>query len=279
MLDRLVESKNHSKENRKLNGLFGGTMTLAAIGLIFAFVISLYSFELNLGGGDLELSSLTAPVLIEETQPEPPKLEKQQTTETVKSDVPMRVANIQRLDESPVKSPDNISVTPSKNQARPNVPFKLGTRDITPINPNAAVSDRTQDGNPNGTGVSNNTTSLIDKDKDKEPVIIKQPVKTEEPQKPKSQPIVSGGVVNGKAKYLAQPVYPTAAKQVRASGKVEVQVLIDESGRVVSASVISGNPLLRDSALNAARKSTFAPTLLSKEPVKVSGVIVYNFNL
>ena len=259
MLDRLVESKNHNKEDRKLNGLFGGTMMLAAIALVFAFVISLYGFELNLGGGDLELSSLTAPVMTEEIQPEPPKLEKQQTTETVKSDVLTRVANIQRLDESPVKSPDNISVTPSKNQARPDKPFKLGTRDITPMNPNATISDRTENGNPNGTGVSTDTTSLIDKDKEKEPVIT-QPVKKVEPKK--DPPVVSGGVVNGKAKFLAQPVYPAAAKQVRASGKVEVQVLIDESGRVVSASIVSGNPLLRDSALSAARKSTFVPTKL-----------------
>ncbi len=275
MLDRLVESKNHDKENRKLNGLFSATMTLAVIGLVFAFVISLYSFELNLGSGELELSSLTAPVIVEEPQPEPPKLQKQQPTETVKTDMPMRVANIQRLEESPVKPPETVAVTPSKNQARPNVPFNIGKIDTTPINPRGAISNRDQDGKENGAGISNDTTSLLDKN-DKEEPVIKPPVKKEEP-KPKP-PIVSGGVVNGKAKYLAQPIYPAAAKQIRAGGRVEVQVLIDETGRVVSASVVSGNPLLRDSALNAARKSTFAPTKLSDVPVKVSGVIVYNFN-
>ena len=64
---------------------------------------------------------------------------------------------------------------------------------------------------------------------------------------------------------------------VRAEGSVNVQVMIDESGRVISAKAVSGNPLLRLAAENAARNSRFTPTLLSNVPVKVTGVIVYNF--
>jgi TonB family protein len=277
MLDRLVESKNHSRENRMLNNLFGGALSLAAIALVFAFIISLYSFELNLGAGELEISSLTMPVTVEETPPEPQKLEKQTTTETVKSDVPTRTANILRLDETPTKTPDNVSVTPSKTQARPNVPFSIGKVDTNPVNPNGLRNDGNEGGKIDGSGIQNNTSSLIEKDEKEEIPVIKQEVKKVEPIK--TPPVVSGGVVNGKAKYLAQPTYPQAAKQVRAGGKVEVQVMIDETGRVVSANVLSGNPLLRDAAVNAARKSIFAPTKLSDVPVKVSGVIVYNFNL
>lgn len=97
---------------------------------------------------------------------------------------------------------------------------------------------------------------------------------------PKNLPkTVSGGVVNGKATNLVKPAYPAAARAVRASGQVSVQVLIDENGNVISASAVSGHPLLRSSAVQAARASTFNPTLLSGQAVKVSGVIIYNFVL
>lgn len=56
-----------------------------------------------------------------------------------------------------------------------------------------------------------------------------------------------------------------------------VQVLIDERGNVVSATAVSGHPLLRAAAVSAARSARFSPTMLSGQPVKVSGVITYNF--
>jgi TonB family protein len=88
---------------------------------------------------------------------------------------------------------------------------------------------------------------------------------------------ISGGVLNGKAISLPAPEYPAMAKQARASGAVAVQVLIDENGSVVSARATSGHPLLQAAAVAAARQAKFSPTLLMGEPVKVTGVIVYNF--
>ncbi len=88
---------------------------------------------------------------------------------------------------------------------------------------------------------------------------------------------ISGGVVNGKATNLVQPPYPAAARAVRASGAVNVQVTIDEKGNVISASAVSGHPLLRAAAVSAARQSKFSPTVLSGTAVKVTGVVVYNF--
>jgi protein TonB len=88
---------------------------------------------------------------------------------------------------------------------------------------------------------------------------------------------ISGGVLNGKAVSLPKPAYPAAAKAVRAGGAVNVQVTVDEKGDVISASAVSGHPLLRQSAEQAARSAKFSPTLLSGKPVKVTGVIVYNF--
>lgn len=88
---------------------------------------------------------------------------------------------------------------------------------------------------------------------------------------------ISGGMINSKAVSLPKPEYPPAAKAVRADGEVKVQVTIDEQGNVISALAISGHPLLRAAAVNAAMQAKFAPTLLKGEPVKVTGIIVYNF--
>lgn len=95
--------------------------------------------------------------------------------------------------------------------------------------------------------------------------------------KPDPPKTISGGVLNGKATDLPKPPYPGAARAVRATGTVNVQVTVDEQGNVVSASAVSGHPLLRASAVQAARNAKFKPTLLSGKPVKVTGVIVYNF--
>lgn len=90
--------------------------------------------------------------------------------------------------------------------------------------------------------------------------------------------MVSSGIVNGKAINLVKPQYPPAAKAVRASGAVNVQVVIDEQGNVISASAVSGHPLLKSAAESAAKTSKFAPTILSGKAVKVSGIVVYNFS-
>lgn len=98
------------------------------------------------------------------------------------------------------------------------------------------------------------------------------------PTPPPAPKTIAGGVVNGKATSLPKPAYPASARAVGAKGAVNVQVLIDERGNVVSASAISGHPLLRGPATTAARRAKFAPTQLSGQPVKVSGVITYVFN-
>ena len=90
---------------------------------------------------------------------------------------------------------------------------------------------------------------------------------------------MSGGVLNGTAVYLPPPVYPEAAKRMRTSGVVSVDVVVDETGKVVAATASSGPAILRDAAIQAALKAKFSPTKLSGQPVKVSGVINYKFAL
>jgi TonB family protein len=104
----------------------------------------------------------------------------------------------------------------------------------------------------------------------------------EPPPVPGPRPIlkpVSGGVLNGTAISLPPPVYPDAAKRMRTAGTVSVEVVLDESGKVVSANATSGPSILREAAVQAALKARFSPTKLSGQPVKVSGIINYKFSL
>lgn len=86
-------------------------------------------------------------------------------------------------------------------------------------------------------------------------------------------------MVTGKAVRKVQPPYPQIAKAVRAQGTVPVQIVISEEGRVMQATVVGGNPTLHEAARQAALQWVFSPTVLNGKPVKVSGVISFNFIL
>ncbi|MBS1788568.1 MAG: energy transducer TonB [Acidobacteria bacterium] len=90
---------------------------------------------------------------------------------------------------------------------------------------------------------------------------------------------VSGGTIQGSAIKRVQPTYPSVAKAAKASGAVQVQITISEEGKVIDAVAISGHPLLRDAALEAARQWEFKPTELSGKPVKVQSTLTFNFTL
>jgi TonB family protein len=90
---------------------------------------------------------------------------------------------------------------------------------------------------------------------------------------------VSMGVLNGKALNLPKPDYPQKAVAARVSGRVVVQVTVDEYGKVINASAQSGPQLLQKPAVDAAYKARFSPTLLSGVPVKITGTINYDFTI
>jgi TonB family protein len=99
------------------------------------------------------------------------------------------------------------------------------------------------------------------------------------PPATKAQPpeMISGGVLNSKAIELPEPEYPEEARRQHAIGRVIVSVIVDETGKVISAEVEDGQILFRRAALEAARKAKFKPTLVDGQPVKVSGVLQYKF--
>jgi outer membrane biosynthesis protein TonB len=88
---------------------------------------------------------------------------------------------------------------------------------------------------------------------------------------------VIDGLNKGHALSLPKPSYSPLARAAHVSGTVTVQVLIDLDGKVIAAAATSGHPLLLGTSLKAARESEFTPTKLNGQPVKVTGIIQYNF--
>ena len=88
---------------------------------------------------------------------------------------------------------------------------------------------------------------------------------------------IEGNVESGRALQLPKPRYPALARAAHISGQVTVQLIIDVDGTVMEAAAVSGHPLLYGVSVEAARDSRFSPTKLDGKPVKVTGVITYNF--
>jgi len=90
---------------------------------------------------------------------------------------------------------------------------------------------------------------------------------------------VSGGVLAGKATRKPQPEFPESARAAGVEGVVAVEVTVSETGDVQSARAVSGHPLLRDAAVQAARGWAFQPTKIQGYPVKVVGTITFLFRM
>lgn len=275
MLDQLVESKNNSKGNRKLSGILMVTsMTVFSV-LIFALIFSLFSHTLAMGNENLDVTAIISPIVPPDEAPPEPN-EPPQSADKAVSQLPTRKVNMLLVDEAPTIIPQTVSVTQSSQKSRPSMSgFNIGRIDSEGIQSGDGRPERSSNNQSGGGLFSEKPESVEIQNKIPEPPPIIKTTPKPEP-KPKKV-IVSEGVINGKASYLAQPSYPAAARAVHASGQVKVQVTIDENGKVIAANVVSGHPLLQLSALSAAKLSKFTPTYLSKQKVQVSGFIVYNF--
>jgi len=267
MLDQLVESKSNSAENKRKSELFIGIGILALILMLTAWTVSLLGKDFGVGGEDLELTTLVAPPPPAD-EPPPPKPEKQ--PEQKQPDVDVRKELIQNIMQTPVKPPDEISTQKNAvKEMRLDRLTKLGGNDSDTGAKIEGSTGRVVDNGGTG-GISTGSGTGTTGGEEEAP-----PPRAATP-KPVPK-MVSGGVLNGKATSLPKPAYPPAARAVHAAGACSVQVVISETGSVVSASAVSCHPLLKAAAESAARGAHFSPTLLSGQAVKVSGVITYNF--
>jgi TonB family protein len=268
MFDRLIESEPDGAEFKNRRSYFMVSSVVVGILFVTAVVISIYAADYGLGNGGFELVEMIAPPEMVTVDPEQPRQQQPASASPSKSDVPTRRTVMSRTDE-PTIVPSTISTSQNTQMSRPIGPYQVGKLDSNPGEPGPSGRNTggpsTEAGND---GISQVTKPAEDKEDTPPPVVKKDPI----PKKP-----ISGGVLNGRAIDLPKPAYPATAIAVNASGQVNVQVTVDESGRVISANAIGGHVLLRSAAEQAARNARFTPTYLTGVAVKVTGIITYNF--
>lgn len=275
MFRNLVESGSHARDYKRRGTFFAGAVAFYALALAVAGVGSIYAYNVRLDEREeLEvLALMTLPPTSAAPEPQRQRAEERPAAGGSK----MQVAKVTEV----------VKITPYvKEVAKTNapvlgrhVPFVIGSANevpagiggVGPINPHAV-------GTPAGTRTG---PPVIDGGDIGEPP-AKAPERVEPPprQEPPPQVVrVPSSVLVGKVVSKPVPAYPVIAKQVGAHGTVPVQILVDEQGLVVSAQATGGHPLLQRAAVEAARRARFTPTILTGRPVKVSGVILYNFVL
>ena len=256
MFEHLVESGSHSEDLKRKGSFLLGFAGIYVV-LIIAFGIAgIMWATANIDAQTLELTALIAPVPVQANQP---KQEAKPEKVEITKNVDVRKELIAAVDESRLP-PKEISAKASDiPPVRKGVVTMVGSGNSNAIAPVAPG---------NGTGNIISAPAKVD-------IAEAPPPPPPKPTPPKAP--ISGGVLNGKAVRLVQPPYPAIARSAHAAGQVRVQITIDENGNVVSAAAVSGHPLLQGAAVSAARQSKFTPTKLSGMPVKVTGVIIYNF--
>src|SRR6201988_2267001 len=258
MFDNLVESSSHKDDLTRKGSFIGATLAIYAVLIVVFFVAGIYLYDAHLSTLDLELTTLVAPVPgpQQEAQPEKPQEAKPQKVE---QNVDVRkelIADVTRTELVPKEVSAKASDVPPVRRGFTTV---VGTSDSNASAPMPAAP---------GSGTVTTAPTKVQ--------IADEPPPPEVKPTPPRAPI-SCGVLHGKAINLPKPAYPPIARAAHASGTVVVQVLIDENGSVVSAHAVSGHPLLQAAAVGAAKQARFSPTKLSGQPVKVTGVIQYNF--
>lgn len=275
MFDTLVESGSHKGDLQRKGGFLLGTLVVYGIVLVGAGILSIYLYNSNLPDASLELVTLVAPVPAApepEAKPEPKQEQKPEAAKT-EPQVSMR-QEISMIVPPDLAKSQQVAKVETREIAR-NVPVVVGNRDVDAAPAAASVGPIGGSAIGGGGGGGGNAVGPVVSSDDEAPPPPPKPT----PEPPKKNVTISGGVLNGKAISKPAPAYPAIAKAARASGAVTVQITVDESGRVVSASAVNGHPLLQQAAVSAVRNWRFTPTLLSGQPVKVTGVVTVNFNL
>jgi protein TonB len=271
MFDKLIVSEPEGADIKNRSSYFIVTSLVVGVLFVTGVVISIFASDYRLGTENFELVEMIAPVETAAVEPKLPQPRPRTTTSAAPAQaavVPTRKENIVNINESPIV-PRGVATAPNTSASRPLGTYQIGDRDSEPMGGSGRSEVGTGD-QPTG------LTASVPVAETPAPIPVPPPVK--EPPVVKPPVTKSLGVINGLATNLPKPNYPAAAIAVNIQGKVDVQVLIDESGRVVSAKAVSGNALLRSAAVAAARNARFTPTTLSNVPVKVTGVIVYNFS-
>ncbi len=274
MFGNLIESGSHAADLKRKSRFFIGTALFYGLLMLATGVGSIYAYNARLDERGDEYEVLALMRFPPSDKSEPRRAESRPAaSRNSTNQVPTRI-------DIPVNTPyrgDRIAPEMARDvPARARV-FE-GEIDSGSIEMGSPVG-------PVGPGGSGNNPGgdigpvVADNGGEGPPLATVRPSPAPTP-KTQSGPIrLPSEVIASKAINKPAPPYPAIARIAKIQGPVSVQVLIDEGGRVVSAKAMSGPPLLQAAAVQAAYRASFTPTLLSKQPVKVTGVIIYNFVL
>jgi len=127
---------------------------------------------------------------------------------------------------------------------------------------------------PGGTGDSTAPNGVLDSIGAGIHVIVPPP-----PPAPSAHPPRVSRMMEGNLIYRVQPQYPTLARQARVQGVVVLRAVITRDGKIANLQVMSGPPLLVQSAINAVLQWRYRPYYLNNEPVEVETQVTVNFTL
>ena len=263
MFNNLIESSSHAREFKRRGSFVLFTTATYVLLFVIAGVISIYAYDARLSepGTELELISFIPPQP-DRIVPEPVRVRRSNPPAGAAAGPRSTRPVLVDQTNNPLNVPREVSASAS---AFP--PAHPGTV----IGP--TVAEPSGSGNHDGDGSDSGGpgNAVVVRTPDPPPALTPAPT----PQRILKSP----RVLNSQALFLPKPPYPPIAKQMGVQGPVNVQVLIDEYGKVISAKAVSGNPALMRAAQQAAYEARFSPTMLGDQAVKVSGVITYNFVL
>jgi protein TonB len=249
MFDKLVESTK-VKQGRRARRLFLATVAVYAVALTALGVATVIGFRPALAGGDEVLSILIPPPVPSGPDPNPVQIKSNHKS-----------------------APDQGFVAPIKTIQPP----KIDELNLGPIRQISVPG-----GNPPGIGGGGVIPDApIPKDPPPPPP-PPTPTPVVKPAAPPAQDTVvrlTSMLTQGRVLRRVQPPYPVIARQARIEGSVQVQIDISEVGAVTNVTLLSGHPLLREAALQAAKQWQFIPTELNGHRVRAIGMITFNFTL
>ena len=265
MFNNLIESSSHAMEFKRRGSFVMFTAVTYFLLFAIAGVVSIYAYDAQLEEPDTDMIVTMLPA-----EPAPPQVD------PVRNSAPAKGNNNQAkpaVRRDPMASVNTPQLTPEKLSAAPNLNPPVPDRGSFTVG--SFNSEAEGPGGPGKTGNGLGSTTGGNNQPVVEVATPPIPPVVEKPQ-PRT---VRRNVINSLALSLPKPPYPALAKRLGIEGTVSVQVLIDETGRVVSAKTVSGSALLATAAQQAALNARFSPTMLDEQRVKVSGVITYNFVL
>lgn len=243
--DSLVESgkKLKTKQGRTTSVAFVLEAILVGLMVLYPLIVT----------DALPMKTLMSTVIVAPPPPPPPP----------PPPAPVQVVHVQKIEteivngalRTPTKIPDKVKMI-KEDQAPP------------PVAAVAGVVGGVPGGVPGGQigGVIGGIVSSV-------PVAV--PKVAAPPQKVR----VSQGVLQGNLLHQVQPQYPPIARAARISGSVVIKATIGKDGTMTGLQVMSGPPMLINSALEAVKQWRYKPWVLNGEAVDVETVITVNFNL